>query len=97
MNSKVYLIAFLDKPDLLEDMVERLAQRRYDIGYGKSKLPEPWKALESSTTENYISGTIEFAFNEQEMLRVPFASSFLFTCIKENREDYKLIWGSSLS
>ncbi len=97
MNRNLYISAFLDKPGLLENMVEKLAQKHNDAGYCKSKVPKPWKALETSSTETFVSGTVEFQYNQKELIRMPFASSFLFTCIKECNEEYKLSWSASLS
>ena len=39
MNKSLHIQTTLDQPDLLEDLVEKLACRRYDIGYGKEKMP----------------------------------------------------------
>ena len=36
MKKDLHLIASVDKPDVLESIIEQLATRRYDIGYGKA-------------------------------------------------------------
>jgi hypothetical protein len=85
-----------DQPDLLEDLVEKLAGRRYDIGYGKAKMPFNLEALETSSTETYTSGTVSFTDND-ENINMPFITSFFFTCVKGKDNEYKLAWASSMS
>ncbi len=58
MNKSLHISTSLDQPALLEDMIEKLAYRRVDIGYGKEKLAGGRKALETSSTETYVSGTL---------------------------------------
>jgi hypothetical protein len=96
MNKSLHISTTLDQPALLEDMVEKLAYRRYDIGFGSEKLPGNRKALETSSTETYVSGTIAIEDNG-EIINMPFITCFLFTCIKTNKDPYKLSWGASLS
>ena len=48
----------IDEIPLLKNMVEKLAHRRYDIGYGSLPMPKGWKGLETSTTETYVSGNL---------------------------------------
>ena len=86
----------LDKPDLLENLVEKLAYRRYDIGYGKEKMPRNFEALETSSAETYASGTVALT-DKDGTINMPFITSFLFTCTKGKDESYKLTWCSSLS
>ncbi|HEX7846911.1 MAG TPA: hypothetical protein VF476_14010 [Chitinophagaceae bacterium] len=101
MDKNLHISASIDEPDLLQNLVERLAYRRYDLGYVNEKMPEGLKALETSSTETYVSGTIAFDFNETanktEHINMPFITCFLFTCIKGKTEPYQLIWSSSLS
>jgi hypothetical protein len=96
MNNSIRITATLDQPNLLEFMVERLAYRRYDIGYGSEKVPENTEALETSSAEVYLSGTVAVA-EQNERVNMPFITSFLFTCIKGADGIYKLAWSSSLS
>jgi hypothetical protein len=101
MNNFTNITATLDQPDLLENLVEKLATRRYDIGYSNETVPQNWEAVETSSTETYVSGTLSFSGsddNDDAMVNVPFITSMLFTCIKGKEEDcYKLSWSSSLS
>jgi len=96
MNNSIHITATLDQPNLLEFMVERLAYRRYDIGYGSQKVPENTEALETSSATIYLSGTVAVA-EQKEEINMPFITSFLFTCIKGTDGIYKLAWSSSLS
>ena len=96
MKKSLYISTTFDQPDLLEDLVEKLAGRRYDIGFGNEKMPVNFEALETSSTEAYVSGTIAFDDNNEKM-NIPFITSFLFTCIKGKDDEYKLTWASSMS
>lgn len=96
MNKALHITAILDQPGLLEDLVEKLAHRRYDLGYSNETVPAPFQAIETSSTETYVSGTVSLAVNNQ-IINMPFITSFVFTCTKAKHEAYKLGWGSSLS
>lgn len=96
MNNSIHIAAILDRPDLLENMVEQLAYRHYDLGFGKQRVPLDSEALETSSSIIYLSGAV--AFEEKgEQLQIPFITNFLFTCIKGADEVYKLSWSTSLS
>ncbi|MEP7374791.1 MAG: hypothetical protein ABI675_15450 [Chitinophagaceae bacterium] len=96
MNNTLLISATLDQPGFLEDLVEKLADRHYDIGYSKAPVPRNWKAVETSSTETYVSGTVALA-DQDEVINMPFITRFLFTCVKEKSGSYKLEWSSSLS
>jgi len=96
MNNSLLISAKLDQPGFLEDLVEKLAYRHYDIGYSTAQVPKNLKAIETSTTETYVSGTVDLG--EQDLtIHMPFITRFLFTCVKEKNGSYKLEWSSSLS
>jgi len=97
MNKALHITASFDQPQLLENMVEKLAYRRYNTGYSKEKMPRGWQANETSSVEAYVSGTLEFDANRKEKIKMPFITSFLFTCIRGKKEPYSLNWGISLS
>jgi len=100
MNHVLHITATLDQPELLENLVEKLASRRYDIGYSRETVPQDWQAVETSSTETYVSGTLSFsglANNDDASVNMPFITSMLFTCIKGQEDDYRLLWSSSLS
>lgn len=96
MDKNLHISAIFDQPGFLESFVEKLADRRYDIGYSKAVVPEDSEALETSSTETYVSGTVAIA-DKGEIINMPFITCFFFTCTKEKEEPYKLAWGSSLS
>ncbi len=96
MNNNIHIAATLDSPELLENLVEQLAYRRFDLGYGLQRVPTDSEALETSSSTIYLSGTI-LLNNEQEQFQIPFITSFLFTCVKGSDGIYKLAWSTSLS
>jgi hypothetical protein len=97
MKKDLHLTATVDKSDLLEDIIEKLATRRNDLGYGNARVPLTWQALEVSSVETYLSGTIEFDYNTLQRIRIPYITCFLFSCTKAKHNDYGLSWSVSLS
>ena len=96
MKKSLHISASFDKPDFLEDLVEKLAERRNETGYGKAKVPRGLKALETSSIEAYVSGDVTLENTEKkkntDRINMPFISCFFFTCIKEKNRDYDLAW-----
>lgn len=99
MKQNLHINASFDQPEFLQDLVEKLAYRRYEFGFTRMAMPSGLKALETSSTEAYVSGTmgIEFPPGTEEKINMPFITCFLFTCIKGYGDPYKLIWSTSLS
>jgi hypothetical protein len=97
MKQNLHISAAFDEPEFVQNLVERLAYRRYDIGYGNEKMPKGFKALETSSTETYVSGTIAIKNRHTEPVNMPFITAFLFTCVKGKKDPYQLIWSSSLN
>ena len=97
MKNSLLISAFIDRPELLENMVQQLAVKHSDIGYAKARVPGKWKALDTSTIESYVSGNIQMTLPGNEIINMPFTNCFMFTCIKENKNPYKLNWSISLS
>ncbi|MFI5185391.1 MAG: hypothetical protein ACHQF0_01555 [Chitinophagales bacterium] len=101
MNNLLNITAILDQPGLLESLVERLASRRYDIGYSNQAVPKDWQPVEISSTETYVSGTVSICNSpdnrDDTSMNIPFITSMLFTCIKGKEDNYRLSWSSSLS
>jgi hypothetical protein len=96
MKKSLLISTTLDDQSLLENMVEKLAGRRYDFGFGKEKMPRNFEALETSSAEMYVSGTVALA-EEDENINMPFITSFIFTCLKTKNDQYKLTWAASMS
>ena len=97
MKKDLHLTASVDKPEVLENIIEQLATRRYDIGYGRAIVPNDWQAIDTSSIETYISGRVEFDYNETQRIRVPYITCFLFSCMKKKNNPYDLKWSFSLS
>jgi hypothetical protein len=97
MENLLNIIVSVDQPQLLDLLVERLATRRYDIGYCNEQIKGEWKAVETGSNEIYVLGNLEFVFENDENCKLPFITSFLFTCLHEKDTPYKLAWCSSLS
>ena len=96
MKHLLHITALFDKPELMANLVETLAVRRNDDRYENVTMPKTWEGLTSSTVESFVSGTLEMDFDDEQM-RIPFTSSFLFVCTKKKKEAYKLCWSVSLS
>ncbi len=96
MKKSLLISARFDQPGLLEDFVEKLAWRRYEFGYCLAEVPRMLKAIESSSTETFVSGTVDI-MSENEKIQMPFITRYLFTCMKERNGGYKLEGGFSLS
>jgi hypothetical protein len=102
MKQTLHISAAFDQPAFVQNLVEQLAYRRYELGYDKEKMPPGFKALETSSTETYVSGTMAIDFpadaqTGEEHINMPFITCFLFTCIKGKSDPYQLIWSSSLN
>jgi hypothetical protein len=102
MKQTLHISASFDQPEFVQNLVERLAYRRYELGFDKQRMPPGFKALETSSTETYVTGTLALDFpadtgSGSERINMPFITAFLFTCIKGKSDPYQLIWSSSLS
>lgn len=96
MKKLLQIAATIDEPLFLENLIEKLAYTHYDMGYGNADVPKGYEALETSTSEIYISGDIGLSDSE-EQINMPYITSFFFTCIKSKDGIYKLAFSSSLS
>jgi len=86
----------IDEAPLLKNLVEKLAHRRYDIGYSTELMPSGLEAVDTSTIEAYVVGTMDLQEQEKEMA-LAYATCFCFTCTKAFGEDNSLSWVNSLS
>ena len=96
MNKSLSITTILTEPDLLINLVEKLAWRRSDYRKGKMKLPKNLKLVETSSIETYVNGTVAFA-GEGDTINMPFITCFMFTCTKVKDGSFKLTYGASLS
>lgn len=102
MKKTLHISAAFDQPEFVQNLVEQLAYRRNEIGYSKQVMPRGFKALETSSTETYVSGTMSIDMSgdretAEDRINMPFITCFMFTCIKGKSDPYQLIWSSSLS
>ena len=97
MKKNLHLITWVDKPEIMEKLIEQLATRRCDMGYGNALVPSSWQALDTSSVESYVTGRIEFDYNKTQRIKMPYTTCFLFSCTKEKKNPYDLKWGISLS
>ena len=92
----IAIIATLEEPDLLQILVERLAECNVDIGYSLQPVQPGWKAIDTSSIEVLASVGLHFS-NKKDSANTSFVTSFLFTCIKPAEGKYDLTWAHSLS
>jgi hypothetical protein len=102
MKDTLNISASFDQPEFLQDLVERLAARRYESDFISQTIPSKHHSFESSTIETYVSGIIEIDIpvdteTGKERINMPFTTSFLFTCIKGKHKNFKMEWVLSLS
>ena len=100
MKPPLTIIANLNEPGLLKTLVEIIASNHLDRGYSKVAVPQRWKAIETSCTQAYVLGTFDLHTEggiAEALFRIPFTSSFLFTCIKDDNGAFNLEWSMSLS
>ena len=90
------IIARLEDPDLLQILVEKLAECNVDMGYSLQQVQPGWKAIDTSSIEVLASVGIHFS-NKKDSTNTSFVTSFLFTCIKPAEGKYDLTWSHSLS
>ena len=95
-GSSIAIIATLEEPDLLQILVEKLAECNVDIGYSLQQVQPGWKAIETSSLEVLASGGIDVS-DKNDSKHTSFVTSFLFTCIKPTKGKYNLTWSHSLS
>jgi len=95
-GSSIAIIATLEDPDMLQVLVERLAECNVDIGYSLQQVQPGWKAIDTSSIEVLASVGIHFS-NKKDSIDTSFVTSFLFTCIKSSQGKYDLTWSHSLS
>ena len=97
MKKDLHLTAKLDQPELLENMVEKLAIRPNEKSATKTRVPKTWQALDTSSIEAYVSGVVEFDYNEDQRIRVPFITCLVFSCTRGGNEPYDLCWTASFN
>ena len=92
----IAIIATLEEPDLLQILVEKLAECNADFGYCLKQVQPGWKAIDTSSIEVLASVGLHFS-DKKDSTNTSFVTSFLFTCIKPAEGKYDLTWSHSLS
>lgn len=88
--------AILAEQETLKLLIETLADRGLAVDCSQENLEPGWNAIGVSSLEAYASGDIYF-LDENNLLKIAFNTSFLFTCTKRKGFEYDLRWASSLS
>lgn len=95
MKQSLQIEAVVEQPQLLENMVERLVGNKapYDVA---ELVTEGWKEAPVASAETYVSCTVMLD-DENAHIALPFTTSFLFSCIKDEDGRYKIEWACSMS
>ena len=91
----ISISANLSETRLLKKLVEQLASTRRTPEQTSHAVQPGWESFSTLPIEAFVSGTISLQSHD-DLIRMPFVTSFVFTCIKANGES-NLVWSSSLS
>ena len=92
----IIVTAYLEEPNMLQILVEKLAECNCGFGCSLQQLAPDWQTIEVSSIEAFVSGRIILS-GEKDLLEMPFVNSFLFTCTKSAKSQFNLTWSRSLS
>ncbi|MBS1632311.1 MAG: hypothetical protein JST10_07020 [Bacteroidetes bacterium] len=87
--------AYLEEPVVLQNLVERLAKRDEENSES-GLLAGEWEQITTSSLEGYANGDLIME-DDIDILNSLFDTCFLFTCIRKQESNYKMIWVCSLS
>jgi hypothetical protein len=92
----------IGEPALVSAITRFTREDKWQPKKTEGLLPDGYKTFIQSSAFTKISGNLDIAFvtaadEKLNHLSIPFNSWFLFTCIKENMEAYKIGWAVSLS
>ena len=82
-------------PDVLSSNVRQLARSNY-TWFRFHPYESDWALLSSSSPESSVFGKITLIINGQKTF-VPFATTFLFTCLRSTKLNNEITWSMSLS
>jgi hypothetical protein len=88
--------ACIDEMMFLEELVKHLAETRTSKSKHRVKVEQGWESIQSSSLEVYVTGNM-IVSDGDDTSRIPYTTSFLFTCIRENNNGYILSGCFSLS
>lgn len=92
----ISITATLEEADIMKCLIEEIACCRFEMGYNLEKVQPGWQAIETSSLEADVSGNLNLS-EKTGLINMSFGTCFLFTCIKEEGNEYSLNWASSLS
>jgi hypothetical protein len=95
-NSTIAITATITESQLLRSIIEDLANGRYDTGFNHEKVQPGFQAIETSSIEAHVSVDLNL-FSEKEDFKIPFVTSFVFTCTRGRWLNYNFTWVNSLS
>jgi hypothetical protein len=96
MQAHISVSATFHEHRLLGELVEKLAYLRPEMGYCVEQVHPGWRAIESSSVEAFVSGKVGMS-DGKDFISISFVSSFFFTSIRSNKENYTLRFSNSLS
>ena len=92
-----------------EKMVEKFVQEnlppktmKQNKLSGMGSFADRYKAIESCAAETPVTGNVELflsptIFKAARVIRIPASSRFFVFCTRDDNNDYKVSWSSSLS
>ncbi len=95
-NPAISITATLVESQLLTNLVEKLAVKRYEAGFSHEFVQPGWEAIEISSIEAHVSGITKLS-SETDRVKMIFNTCFLFTCTKTKDSEFNLTWVNSLS
>ncbi len=96
MKRVLQIETIIDKPQQLDDMVEKLVLHKSNAQNSNHLVLKGWSIIDIASAEAHINGII--TVNEGNEKASPlFTSPFLFSCIKNKIGEYKIEWSVCLS
>ena len=95
-QSNILVTAYIEEPDILQILVERLAECNYRVGDGLQQVPRDWQEIEFSSVEAIVSGRLIIAPGNG-LIKIPFITCYLFSCTRSAKLQHNLTWQCSLS
>jgi hypothetical protein len=93
--SGVAVSAFLEEPEVLQRLVEKLAHRSEEY-LCSELLHDDWEPIQFSSLEGYANGGLVLS-DAKELVNSIFDTCFLFTCTRIRNTNYQLTWVCSHS
>src|ERR1043165_10000164 len=88
-NPAILVTAFIEEPDILQILVEKLAEYNYGIDNSLKQIPSDCQRIEISSIEAMVSGRMIMS-SEDGLTEIPFVTAFLFTCTKSAKNQHNV-------